>query len=284
MKALCSSLALAIALPAAACGGASRTSPATQPGLAAFDPAASDPRALALVDQAVAALGGRVEWDKVKQIQWNERHTLEGKLVGVSGHAWDRWNGRHRFEEFSIASMERAEKEGRPDEIQVQVAMYDLFDHQGKGTVTVDNVRVDAATRDKVIAIAYDVFREASYRLAAVYKLEDPGVKLAMAEPIQPVKDHCKPSCEVVRVTFAPAAGTDTWLVGFNSQSKLPEILEKQLPKGRVGLGLSGWTKVGGLKFPTRIENLGPGEVFQISNIRVGDPDDDLYIPSVVDQ
>jgi len=238
MKAPRPSHALAIAL-SAACGGAQRTSPATQPGVAAFDPAGSDPKALALVDQALAALGGREAWDKVKQIRWDQRYSRDGAVLGINSHAWDRWNGRHRYESVSIESMKKAEKEGRPDDVQVSVAMYDLFDHRGKGTVMLGSERADSATRDRVIEGAYKAFLSDSYRLAAVYKLKDPGVKLALDEPSQPIKDYCKPSCDVVRVTFAPEVGSDTWLVGFNSQSKLPELLAQQMGNSRAGYGLS---------------------------------------------
>ncbi|HTE55453.1 MAG TPA: hypothetical protein VK698_31580 [Kofleriaceae bacterium] len=273
--------AAALAL-CAACGGG-RTTAATQPTSAHFDAAASDPKAVALADQVLANLGGAAAWDAVKQIQWEQRYSRDGKLVGLFRHAWDRWNGRHRFEEINIASMEKAQREGKPDDIQVSVAMYDLFDHAGKGAATFDSKTVDTATRDQLVKSAYDSFRSDSYRLAAIFKLKDPGVKLALKSPIQPVKEHCKPGCDVIEVTFAPEVGSDTWLISVNSQSRMPELLEKQMPQGRLGFALSGWVQVGGLKFATRFDNLGMSETFEVRDLKIGDPEDALYIPTITE-
>lgn len=279
--ALPSLFAPALALCAAACGGAARTAPATQPQPAAFDPAASDPKAVALADQMLAALGGAAAWDAVKQLRWEQRYVRDGKLVGLFRHAWDRWNGRHRFEEVNVPSLEQAQREGKPEQAQVAVAMYDLFDHAGKGTALLRGKRADTATRDQIVTAAYKAFQSDSYRLTAIYKVRDPGVKLTGKGAIQPVKEFCKPSCDVIQLTFAPEVGTDTWLISINSQSRLPELLEKQMPQGRLGFGLSGWTQVGGLRFPTRFENLGMSELFEIGGIQIGEPDDSLYIPGV---
>jgi hypothetical protein len=286
MKALRDRLALAtpllLALSAAACGGG-RTAAATQPSPAAFDAAASDPGAVALADQMLVALGGAARWDSVKQLRWEQRYSRDGKLLGLFRHAWDRWNGRHRFEETSIASIEKAEREGKPDQIQVSVAMYDLFDHDGKGAAMFDGKLVDTAARDQIVTAAYKSFQADSYRLTAIFKVKDPGVKLASRGQNQPVKEFCKPSCDVIEVTFAPGVGSDTWLISVNSQSKMPEVLEKQMGQGRLGFGLSGWTRVGGLEFPTRFENLGMSETFEIRDIEIGEPEDELYIPPVLE-
>ena len=278
--------AVAIALLAAACGG-SRTAPATQPGLpTAFNPTASDPKAVALVDEMLAKVGGAAQWDKVKQIRWEQRYMRDGKMTAMFRHSWDRWNGRHRFEIVDLASMEKAKSEGGPDaaDVQVTVGMYDLYDHQGKGTATVGGQPTDSATRDQIVARAFEAWQSDAYRVAAIYKVKDPGVKLALKGTAPTIKEFCKPSCEVVEVTFAPEVGKDTWFININSQSKMPEVIGKQLADNKqLAYGLSGWTQVGALKFPTRFENLGASEVFEIHNLQIGEPQDDLYIPSVTD-
>ncbi|HWM85556.1 MAG TPA: hypothetical protein VNO33_06955 [Kofleriaceae bacterium] len=271
--------AIAIAL-IAACGGG-RTSPATQPSPAAFDAAASDPKAVAAVDQMLAALGGAAEWDKVKQIRWEQRYTRDGKMMALFRHAWDRWNARHRYEEVNLASMEKAKREGRPQDIEVTVGMYEIFDHQGKGSATHDGQMLGTEARDKIVASAFKAWQSDSYRLTAIYKVKDPGVKLTHKGVMQPVKEFCKPTCEMIEVSFAPEVGKDVWFIAINSQSKMPDVLEKQMPDGKLGFGLSGWTTVGALKFPTKFENLGMSESFEISDIKIGEPEDDLYIPTV---
>jgi len=285
-RVLSAALAVSLAPAVIACGGA-RTAPATQPTPAAFDPAASDPKAVAAVDQMIAALGGAAAWDQAKQIRWSQKYYRDGKLVAWFKHSWDRWNGRHRFEEINIASLEEAEREGRPGDVQVTVAMYDLFDHDGKGFATFDGQQVDTSSRDRIVANAYRNWQADSYRLLVPYKMKDPGVVLALEPPRQPQGGLCDPGCDVVKVTFAPEVGTDTWYLSINTSSHMPEILERDMPAsggsagGRLGFKLSGWVSAGGIKLPGKLENLGLSEVFEISEVAVGEPDDSLYIPQV---
>ena len=281
--------ALALSAALAACGGA-RTSPATQPTPAAFDPAASDPKAIAVVDQMQTALGGAAAWDQAKQVRWSQKYYRDGKLLGWFEHSWDRWNGRHRFEDRNMPSVEKAQAEGRPDDIQSTVAMYDLFDHDGKGFATFDGQQVDRATRDKIVASAHKAWQADAYRLFIFHKLKDPGVRLQLEAPRAPIEKLpglCDPGCDVVKVTFAPEVGTDTWYVSINTSTRMPDILERDVPAsggaagGRLGFGLSGWIEAGGIKVPGKLDNIGMSETFEISDLRVGEPDDSLYIPAV---
>jgi hypothetical protein len=275
-------LALAVAASVAGCGGG-RTAAATQPTAATFDPAASDPRAVALADRVIAALGGAAAWEAARQLRWEQRYIRDGKLEGLSRHAWDRWNGRHRFEQIDVADLEKARESGSPDQIEGSVVIYDLLDRAGKGAATFGGKPVDAATRDQLVASAYQSFQADSYRLAAVHKLRDPGVKLHLKSSIQPVKDHCDPGCEVLEVTFERGVGSDTWLVSINTRTGMPDLLEKVMPEGKLGFALSGWVDVAGLKFPTRFDNLGVSETFEIRDLRIGDPDDRLFVPAVAE-
>jgi hypothetical protein len=276
--------AVAIALFAAACGGG-RTAPATQPGSPkAFNAAASDPKAVALVDQMLGKLGGAAQWDKVKQIKWEQRYMRDGKMTAMFRHAWDRWNGRHRFEIVDLASMAKAKASGGPDadDVKVTVGMYDLYDHQGKGTATVGGQPTDAATRDQIVARSFEAWQGDAYRLTAIYKAKDPGVKLSLKGQAPTIKEYCKPSCDLVEVSFAPEVGKDIWFISINTQSKMPDVIGKQLGDNKqLAYGLTGWTQVGALKFPTKFENLGASEVFEIHDIQIGDPQDELYVPAV---
>lgn len=272
-------LVYALCAMAFACGG--RTSPATQPTPKAFDPAKSDAEAVAAVDRMSTTIGGVAAWEKLKQLRWDQKYVFDGEMQGWFRHAWDRWNGRHRFEEINLASVKSAEAEGRPEDIQATVAMYDLFDHDGKGYAQFDGNALDRASRDKVVAKAYDAWRSDIYRLTAIHKLKDPGVVLSLEPKRQPMDGRCQPSCTVVKVTFVPEVGSDTWYVSINDQSNMPEILEKDVEAGKLGFGLEDWTEAGGLKFPGKFVNLGLNEVFRIENLQAGDPDDSLYIPQV---
>lgn len=280
MKNLACVSALALAC-AAGCAG--RTSAATQPTPAAFDAKASDPAAVKIVDQMVAALGGAKAWDGVKQIQWTQKVFHGDKLQSWVTHSWDRWNGRHRAELTVVASYEKAMAEGKPELIQRGVAMYDLFDH-GHGTVLYRGQQVSSADEAKWIERAYKAWKDDSYRLAAYYKMENPGVILKSSGQADPVEGHCEPKCDVIKVTFAPEVGTDTYYLNINTQTHMPEIIAKQMGtgSGRLAYGMSGWVTVSGLKFATEFQNLGlKTEIIRLSDLRIGEPDDTLYIPQV---
>ncbi len=282
----CALLLAASALALAACGGG-RTTAATQASPASFDPSKSDPKAVAAVDTMLGALGGPGAWTNVKQVQWDQKYTRDGKIAGWFKHSWDRWNGRHRFEEVNIQSLEKAKAEGKDNEIKTTVAMYDLFDHDGAGFATFDGQVVATADRDRIVDGAYKNWQADTYRLFAPYKAKDPGVILALQPPRQPQNGVCTPGCDVVKISFAPEVGKDTWYLSINTQSHLPEILERDIPAsggqqaGRLGFALRDWQSAGPIKVPGKIENLGMSEVFEISDVKVGEPEDSLYIPNV---
>src|SRR5688572_10818239 len=75
-----------------------RTSAATQPAGLAFDPAASDAKALETADAMIAALGGYDKWNAVKELSFEVKIKVgeDLKLWGI--HSWDRWNGRHNLQ------------------------------------------------------------------------------------------------------------------------------------------------------------------------------------------
>ncbi len=256
-----------------------RTSAATQPTPVAFDPAQSEPTAIAVVDAGVAALGGAEHWAKLKELKFTVRYTQDGKLQAEHSHAWDRWNGRHRWQNTDIASLG-----GQPEDVRIADVRYDLFDKDVTATATFDGNAVDRKTGAQYAESARQSLTQDLYFVAMIYKLEDPGVSLKLdnAEVVVPGSDACKPSCTSIKVTFDPAVGKDLWFVNFNNESKLPEVIELQRGAGRVGYHLTDWTESGGLKWPGALHNIGlPGEVIQIEDVKVGDPEDSTYMPSV---
>jgi hypothetical protein len=280
------SLMTLIGAAASSCGG--RTVAATQPTPAAFDVSASEPKAVAIVDSMLTALGGAEVWAGVKQLQWEHRYTFDGEEKQHVVHAWDMWNGRHRCEMADMSSRKVSVDNPTPGPPKYSVVMYDLFDvGSTRGYGTYGGQEVDSETRRKMKANCNQVFQQDAYQLAMYYKLKDPGVKLEGAGQMKDVADkagntQCSPACDSVKVTFDPAVGTDTWWIHINTQSHLPELIEKQVKGGRLAFVLKDWTTAGGLKFPQELQNAGlPGEVFKLSNIKVGDPDDRLYIPEV---
>src|SRR2546421_138000 len=50
-----------------------------------FDRAGSDPRAVAIADRTMRAMGGRRAWDQTRYISW--------RFFGKRLHVWDKWTG-----------------------------------------------------------------------------------------------------------------------------------------------------------------------------------------------
>jgi hypothetical protein len=266
----------------ATAGCSSRTTAATQTTPKAFNPAQSDAKAVQIVDAMIAKLGGYPAWDAAKQIRFEVKYQNGGELKSWFKHSWDRWNGRHRMEQIDMPTLQEAEREGDPSRVKSLVAMYDLF-NQGRGYATYGGQELPSDEKKKRIAASYERWKEDSYKLAFLYKLKDPGVVLKYDQEVVPINDKlCKPNCHIIKVSFSDGVGTDTYFVGINSESSLPELMQKQIGEARLGFGYGGWTDVAGLKLPTKLENLGvAGEIFEFTNIEVGSPDDALYIPAV---
>lgn len=270
-------LAAALLAGATACGGPQRTAAATQPTPAAFDPAQSDQQALAIADATMAAMGPAGAWAQVKQIQWEVKYYQNDALAAWFKHAWDMWNGRHRFESVLMKSYEIAQQSGNDDDMQWIQVMYDLFNRSDRPTALFDTRPVETADRDKLVEDAYKQWQVDSYQLAMLHKLRDPGVILSYVGEMQEQHGKCQAGCVVIKVTFAPEVGTDTYFLNISKQTNLPEIVERHLTGGTLAYAFEEWTEVGGLKLPSKLRNLGVNEVIQIENVVIGEPDDSLY-------
>jgi hypothetical protein len=272
---------------ASACGPG-RTAAATQPTPKAFDPAGSDAKSLEIVGAMQDKLGS-AKWPAVKQIRWVHK-TMDGEtLKSWLVHSWNIWDGQHRCEVADMTTYQApsAEKPD-PDPPTWIIVMYDLFDvDSGSGYSTVDGNEVAADDRKKFKKQCYTVWKAQSYQLAMLHKLKDPGAKLShegelAATELKDIGTVCKDGCNSIKVSFDPAVGTDSWWVHINKATSMPEMLEMQVAKGRIGFVLSDWTEVAGLKFPQKLQNAGlTTEIFQMSEIQIGDPDARLYIPAV---
>lgn len=137
-----------LALVAAGC----RAQPgAVNPPCAGFDLAGSDPRALALADEVMQALGGRAAWDKARVLQWT--------FFSRRKHTWDKWTGDYRLDEGN------------------QVVLLNL--ETGAGRVFDKGVEVtDPPTVEAALKRTHSVWINDSYWLVMPYKLKDSGVTL----------------------------------------------------------------------------------------------------------
>lgn len=284
-------------LLAAACG--SRTTAATQPTPKVFDAAASDPKAIALADEVLAACGGAESWAKAKEIRWHQVVVQDGKAFDLVRHIYDRWNGRHNYS--------RVEPSGAQNNV-----MYDVYERTGVGYDGSGN----QLTRDEAKKLMDEATKRLfidNYLLLLPYKLKDPGVKLELKGERKKEGEE-QPTWDVIRVTFDPAVGTDVYELAINKKTKLIDTVDKVLKvEGEerfLGYAVDAYFEAGGLKFPTRFTNLGfpgersqpvevppswqdvaafppvevrvPGETVLYYGIKVSSsPDDNLYIPRV---
>jgi hypothetical protein len=139
--------ALFIAAALAGCRAAKDRNPAA-PG---FDAAGSDPRAVALADATMEAMGGRAAWDATRCLSWD--------FFGMRRHVWDKWTGDYRLEQKDrVVLMNLNTMKGR------------LFEH---GVEDTDPARVAAALQQ-----AKSIWINDSYWLVMPYKLKDDGVTL----------------------------------------------------------------------------------------------------------
>ena len=244
-------LALPILFLAAACGPG-RTSARLPPG-PPFDPAQSDPEALAIVDAGVAALGGAEAWDKVQQLSFEVDYKLDGVTQAMFVHHWDRWNGRHYF----ATPVPSAED---PAQMNLQEVKHDLFDADAKPWAAVNGTV--AGTRDQadeMAKVAKQRLKEDLYFIAMIHKLKDPGVKLTIDNAQITVEGSttCQPSCTSVKVSFDPAVGSDTWYANFNNDPWWQQSV--LIPYGEV---VADWIRI---MAPKGADMLLPGELPEIA-------------------
>jgi hypothetical protein len=154
MPKLAAAFLCSLALVPLACQAGSRGAASANPPCAGFDMAGSDPRALAIADQVMQALGGRAAWDKARILCWT--------YLSRRKHTWDKWTGDYRLDEGNqVVLMNLGTGAGR------------VFD---KGVEVKDRETVQAALKR-----TRSVWINDSYWLLMPYKLKDSGVTLKYA-------------------------------------------------------------------------------------------------------
>jgi hypothetical protein len=128
--------------------------------------AASDPKALAVADRVMEALGGESAWNATRYLRFDFAVDRAGKTLMRRAHTWDKWNGRYR--------VEGKDKDGRD----VVVTM-NLGTRQGQATV--GGAPLAGEALKKALDDAYAWWVNDTYWLLMPYKLRDPGVSLAYA-------------------------------------------------------------------------------------------------------
>ncbi|HUP25644.1 MAG TPA: hypothetical protein VNB06_22215 [Thermoanaerobaculia bacterium] len=145
---------------------------AQNPAASGFDAEGSDPRAIAIADEVMAAMGGRAAWDATRYLSWN--------FFGMRTHVWDKWTGDLRFQQGDqLVLMNVNTKEGR---------------------VFRAGEEVTGEDRDKALDGGYKAWINDSYWLLMPYKLKDSGVTLGFKGEGKLADDR---PADVLQLTFA---------------------------------------------------------------------------------
>ena len=238
--------------------GAARTVAATAPGSpTAFDAARSDPKAIAVADQVLAAVGGEAAWAKVKQLRWAQKFLDKDNVVLEAEQAWDRWEGRHHLDARAGGSH--------------FMTMYELWGDRANAYLADkdDDLRlVSGDQKKKLLGEAKKRWLDDAYSLTMKY--------------------------EVVKVTFAAKAGPrdgDVYRVYVDKETHLidsTEYLAPGKPQGdtdpAVAYKWGDWVDAGGLKFATTRQNMGYPEKVVYSDVKVAEKvDEELFVPTLED-
>ena len=126
---------------------------ADNPAAEGFNETASDPKAIAIADEVMEAMGGRENYDETRYLSWN--------FFGFRTHVWDKWIGALRFEQGeSLTLMNVNTKEGRAWESGEEIT--------------------DPTALAEALTKGYEAWVNDSYWLLMPYKLKDSGVTLKL--------------------------------------------------------------------------------------------------------
>ena len=145
------------ALLALAAGQASAQAPAGAP--------ASDPKAVAVADKVMQALGGSDAWNKTRYLRFDFAVDKDGKTLVRRAHTWDKWTGRYRLEGKT--------RDGDPYVVLINV-------NTREGSAYLKGNKLSGEEEKKQLENGYATWVNDTYWLLMPYKMRDPGVILAL--------------------------------------------------------------------------------------------------------
>jgi hypothetical protein len=126
----------------------------------------SDPKAAAVANRVMDALGGTDAWNNTHFLRFDFAVDREGKTLVRRAHTWDKWTGRYRLEATT--------KEGDPYVVLLNVNTKD-------GDAWLKGRKLEGDEKKKYLEQAYGTWVNDTYWLLMPYKMKDPGVSLTMA-------------------------------------------------------------------------------------------------------
>ena len=197
----------------------------------------SDPKAVAVADQVMEALGGKQRWDHLRGLRWSFDVTVNDTLRSSRRHAWDKWTGWHRVEGTSRSGQ--------------QFLLIDQIDDKG-GMAWMAGQPIEGDSLAKLMKRAKSLWVNDTYWMLMPYKLRDPGVTLGYDGE---VKDGDK-VYDKIALSFDSVGETpgDHYWVYVNRANRRVEkwdmVLQGDQPPP-VSWTWEGWEQHDGLWFPT---------------------------------
>lgn len=207
------------------------------PARAPAETADSDPKAVALADQVMEALGGRAAWDALPGLRWTFGSSVNDTVRSSRRHAWNKHTGWHRVEGATPAGGTFR-------------FVHNL--NTGEGRAWMDGTAIEGDSLKKLLERAKAIWINDTYWMLMPYKLRDPGVRLTLDGEHRDggqVWDRLALSFENVGRTPG-----DRYWVYVNRATKRVErwdmVLEGAQPPPRT-YSWEGWEPHAGLWFPT---------------------------------
>ena len=125
----------------------------------------SDPKAVAIADQVMEAMGGEAAWRATCFLRFDFAVDALGKTVSTRSHWWDKWRGRYRVEGKT--------KEGEAYTVLMNVNTKDGSAWQG-------GKPLEGEAKKKLLEKGYGAWVNDTYWLIMPYKLRDAGVVLKL--------------------------------------------------------------------------------------------------------
>jgi len=149
------SLLLVLIAGLAACGEKNQSAteePYGNPAAEGFNMAGSDPKAIEIADEVMAAMGGRKAWDNTHYVCWN--------FFGRDALIWNKWNGDVRIDRSNGMTL-----------------ISNINNETGKAFMNGREI-TDADSVADLMQTAKSIWINHSYWLVMPYKLKDSGVTL----------------------------------------------------------------------------------------------------------
>lgn len=197
----------------------------------------SDPKAVAVADQVMEALGGKARWDALRGIRWSFIIEVNDTVRADRRHAWDKFSGMHRVEGVN--------RSGQP-----YCVVHDL--NTGRGKAWVAGAPAGGDTLQRLLDYGKAVWVNDTYWFLMPYKMRDPGVTLGYDGEVKDgdvVYDKIALSFHDVGMT----PGDHYWVYVNRANHRVEKwdmILQDEKPPA-VGDTWTGWEEHDGLWFAT---------------------------------